>query len=69
MTAVLPETYTVRPPAKEDAETVLALVSAYNTAVVGFADYTLDDAVDALTEPGVEPATDAWLVWRREVRV
>ncbi|TCO23366.1 ribosomal protein S18 acetylase RimI-like enzyme [Kribbella steppae] len=63
MTAVLPDTYTVRPPAKEDAEAVLALVSAYNTAVVGFADYTLDDAVDALTEPGFEPETDGWLVF------
>ncbi len=63
MTAVLPETYTVRPPAKEDAEAILGLVSAYNTAVVGFADYTLDDAVDQLAEPGFDAETDGWLVF------
>jgi len=39
------------------------LVAAYNAAVVGFADYTLDDAVDELTEPGFEPETDGWLVF------
>jgi GNAT superfamily N-acetyltransferase len=63
MTAVLPETHTVRPPSKEDAQAVLELVSAYNTSVVGFADYTLEDAEDELTEPGFEPATDGWLVF------
>ncbi|MFI7060937.1 GNAT family N-acetyltransferase [Kribbella sp. NPDC050124] len=69
MTAVLPETVTVRPPAREDAEAVLALVSAYNTPIVGFADYTLDDAVDALTEPGFVPETDGWLVFDGETPV
>ncbi|WP_328521606.1 GNAT family N-acetyltransferase [Kribbella sp. NBC_00359] len=63
MTAVLPETYTVRPPTKDDAEAVFGLVSAYDTAVLGFPDYTLDDMVDQLTDPGVEPTTDAWLVF------
>ena len=61
MTAVLPDTHTVRPPTKDDAEAVFGLVSAYNTAVLGFADYTLDDMVDQLTDPGFEPATDGWL--------
>ncbi|MFK4089730.1 GNAT family N-acetyltransferase [Kribbella sp. NPDC020789] len=63
MTAVLPDTFTVRPPAEADAPAVFGLVAAYNTAVVGFADYTLDDAVDELTEPGFDPATDGWLVF------
>ncbi|MFF0268778.1 GNAT family N-acetyltransferase [Kribbella sp. NPDC004536] len=63
MTAVLPEKYTVRPPSIEDAQALLDLVSDYNTSVVGFADYTLQDAEDQLTEPGFEPATDGWLVF------
>jgi mycothiol synthase len=63
MTAVLPDTYSVRPPAKEDAEAVFELVAACNTAVIGFADFTLDDVVDELTAPGFEPATDGWLVF------
>jgi mycothiol synthase len=69
MTAALPDSYTVRPPSKEDAEAVFALVAAYNTAVVGFADYTLDDMVDALTEPGFEPSTDGWLALAGDVPV
>ena len=63
MTAVLPSAYTVRPPAKEDAQALLELVSDYNTPVIGFADYTLEDAEDQLTEPGFDPSTDGWLVY------
>ncbi|TDD53558.1 GNAT family N-acetyltransferase [Kribbella antibiotica] len=63
MTAVLPDTFTVRPPTKDDAQAVFDLVAAYNHTVVGFADYTLDDAFDELTEPGFEPETDGWLVF------
>ncbi len=63
MTAVLPDTYTVRPPSEADAQAVFDLVAEYNNSVVGFADYTLDDAVDELTEPGFDPTTDGWLVF------
>ncbi|WP_329476011.1 GNAT family N-acetyltransferase [Kribbella sp. NBC_01484] len=63
MTAVLPDTHTVRPPTKDDAEAVFDLVAAANTAVIGFADYTLDDMIDELTDPGFEPETDGWLVF------
>ncbi len=63
MTAVLPSSYTVRPPTLEDAQAVLELVSDYNISVVGFADYTLDDAQDELSEPGFDPETDGWLVF------
>jgi GNAT superfamily N-acetyltransferase len=63
MTAVLPSSYTVRPPAKEDAQAFLELVSDYNTSVVGFADFTMEDAEDQLSEPGFEPETDGWLVF------
>ncbi|MFF0340833.1 GNAT family N-acetyltransferase [Kribbella sp. NPDC004875] len=62
MTVVLPSSYTVRPPSPRDAQAVLDLVSAYNTAVIGFADYTLEDAEDELSEPGFDPATEGWLV-------
>ncbi|MGZ0146497.1 GNAT family N-acetyltransferase [Kribbella sp. WER1] len=63
MTAVLPEKYTVRPPAKEDAQAILDLVSAYNTSVIGFADWTLDDALDGLTDESFDAARDGWLVF------
>jgi mycothiol synthase len=61
-TAVLPDAYVVRPPEPSDAEAIFSLIAAYNTAVVGFADCTLDDVVDDLTEPGFNRQADAWLV-------
>jgi mycothiol synthase len=61
-TAVLPGAYTVRPPEHGDAEALFELISAYNLAVVGFADCTLDDIADNLAEPGFDCATDGWLV-------
>jgi mycothiol synthase len=63
MTAVLPEGHTVRPPTKEDAQAILDLVSAYNISVIGFADWTLDDAQDGLTSPELDLERDAWLVF------
>lgn len=61
MTAA-PIGYSVRPPTKADAEAILALIAARNIEAVGFADFTLDDMVDELTEPGFDPETDGWLV-------
>lgn len=66
MTVALPVHLTTRRPLPEDAEEIFALVAARNTAVVGFADYTLDDMVDELAEPGFDLATDAWLVHEGE---
>ena len=63
MTAVLPARHTVRPPTKDDAKAAFELVAAANTAVIGFADYTLDDMVDELTDPGFAAETDGWLVF------
>ena len=63
MTAVLPDSHSVRPPTKDDAQAVFELVAAYNTSVIGYADYTLEDATDQLTEPGFDPETDGWLVF------
>jgi hypothetical protein len=53
-TAVLPGAYTVRPPELGDAKALFELISAYNLAVVGFADCTLGDVADKLAEPGFD---------------
>ena len=58
----LPAGHTVRPPHPDDAELILGLVHAYTTAVIGFADYTLDDMRDELARPGFDLERDAWLV-------
>ncbi|QNE22735.1 GNAT family N-acetyltransferase [Kribbella qitaiheensis] len=60
--AVLPDGYTVRPAEPRDAESLFGLLSAYNTAVVGFADCTLEAVADSLVEPGIDHVTDSWLV-------
>ena len=62
MSGDLPVGYTWRRPTGEDAEAIFALVSARNTDVIGFADFTLDDTRDMLSEPGFDPSTDGWLV-------
>ncbi|GAA4417626.1 GNAT family N-acetyltransferase [Actinokineospora soli] len=61
---MLPEGYTERPAALTDAEAVLALVAARNTAAIGFPDYTIEDARNDLDEPGFDRETDSWLVHR-----
>jgi mycothiol synthase len=58
----LPDAYTVRPPEPGDAKAIFNLLSAYNTAVVGFADLTLKDIADSIVEPGFDRVTDGWLV-------
>jgi ribosomal protein S18 acetylase RimI-like enzyme len=62
VTTELPDRYRWRRPTVDDAQAVLGLVGEYNTALVGSADYTLDDARDELTEPGFDPSVDGWLV-------
>lgn len=58
----LPRGCTWRRPTVEDAEAIFALISTRNTDIIGFADYTLDDTRDHLTEPGFDPGFDGWLV-------
>jgi mycothiol synthase len=60
--AALPVGYSVRPPEPVDAQSIFRLRSAYNTAVVGFADYVLEEVADGLVEPGFDRVTDGWLV-------
>lgn len=62
MTSALPEGWTWRRPAPDDAGAVYALVAESNTRVIGQADFTLEDAMDELSEPSFDLATDAWLV-------
>jgi ribosomal protein S18 acetylase RimI-like enzyme len=65
-TAVLPTEYTVRPPVPADSGAIFALVSAYNTAVIGSADCTLADITGGIVDPGFKPLTDGWLVLDRD---
>jgi mycothiol synthase len=58
----LPEGYTWRRARPSDAEAIYALVTGYNTEVIGCGDWTLDDARDELAEPGYTLETDSWLV-------
>ncbi|MGC4942855.1 GNAT family N-acetyltransferase [Kribbella sp. DT2] len=62
MTAALPDHLTFRRPTVADAQEIFALIAARNTAAVGFADLTLGDMTDELSEPGLDLDRDAWLV-------
>lgn len=62
MSDALPAGWTWRRPELPDAEAIWAFVSAHHTAIVGFPDFTLDDARDELSEPGFDAANDGWLV-------
>lgn len=64
MTQGLPEGFTWRRPGApaEEAPAVFGLVAACNEAVIGIADWTLDDAVEQLGDPGFDARHDAWLV-------
>lgn len=62
MTDELPSGCSWRRPTLDDAEAILGLIAAHHTAVVGFADFTLADVRDELTDPGFDPTVDGWLV-------
>ncbi|MGH3648379.1 MAG: GNAT family N-acetyltransferase [Micromonosporaceae bacterium] len=61
-TIALPAGATSRAPRLDDAPRILEFVAGYNTRIVGFADYTLDDVRNELIEPGFNLDTDGWLV-------
>ncbi|HYJ68515.1 MAG TPA: GNAT family N-acetyltransferase [Nocardioidaceae bacterium] len=65
----VPAGYAVRSPEPTDAEVILDLVSAYNSAIVGYADFTLDDVRDDLAEPGFDLTRDAWLAFDSDRRL
>ena len=62
MTTGLPSPWHWRRPTLDDADAIYGLVAAHTTALLGFADVTLDDVRDELGEPGFDPAADGWLV-------
>jgi len=58
----LPVGHVARRPRPADADDLLALAAAYDSAVVGRPDVTADDVRDALTDPRVDPDRGAWVV-------
>jgi mycothiol synthase len=62
MKPALPTGFQWRRPARQDAESIFAVIARHNTPLVGSPDITLADVVDELCEPGFDPSTDAWLV-------
>ena len=54
--------HTLRHPTPDDADAVLAVIVARDVADLGRPDYTLEDLHADWTMPGVDPATDAWVV-------
>ncbi|WP_132145383.1 GNAT family N-acetyltransferase [Kribbella antiqua] len=61
-TAVLPHDCTARPPEPADAEALFDMLAAYNTALIGVADGTVDEVADRIVEPGFDRGTDGFLV-------
>jgi mycothiol synthase len=58
--------HTLRHPSPEDADAVLAVIVARDVADLGRPDYTLEDLHSDWTQPGVDPAADAWVVQQGE---
>ncbi|MFI7127084.1 GNAT family N-acetyltransferase [Nonomuraea sp. NPDC050153] len=53
--------HTLGRPRAEDAAAIHELITAYDTAVIGGPDMTLDDVADELVEPGFDRDKDGWL--------
>jgi len=69
MSEHLPDGCEWRRPTVDDAAAIFDVIAAYNTAVIGSADYTLADTRDQLTEPGLDLNRDAWIVAARDGEV
>ena len=59
---MLPAGYSWRPATLDDAPAIQALIADHDTKVIGYADGTLDDVRNQLTEPGLVIDADTWLV-------
>lgn len=68
-TVVLPDGYIVRSAEPADAEALFDMLAAYNKAVVGFADTTLDEVSYCIDRPGFDRMTDGWLVLAADGRM
>ena len=62
MSAELPVGFQWRRPGRQDAPAIFSVIDSHNTPLVGFADITVMEVRDELSEPGFDPDTDAWLV-------
>ncbi|MGH8866929.1 MAG: GNAT family N-acetyltransferase [Actinomycetes bacterium] len=58
----LPAGLILRAPAAQDAEALLALVHAYDVAMIGHPDFTLEDVHDELSDNRVDLARGSWVV-------
>jgi len=59
--AEVPAGHAVRRPHQTDVGTVFSVFATHNTALLGFADVTVEDIVDNFAEPGFDLEADAWL--------
>ncbi|NRQ38631.1 GNAT family N-acetyltransferase [Nonomuraea sp. NN258] len=56
-------------PTADDAALIHELVAAYDTAIIGAPDMTLDDVADQLVEPGFDLDQDGWLTYDADGRL
>ncbi|MGW6278114.1 GNAT family N-acetyltransferase [Kribbella sp. NPDC055071] len=60
--SALPAGHTFRPMVLADAEVIAAESAAYTSALLGFAKHSPEDVANYLRDPGVNLATDGWVV-------
>ena len=58
----LPAGHTVRPMRQEDAAVIAERSGAYTSALLGFPKHSPEDVANYLRDPGIDPATDGWMV-------
>jgi mycothiol synthase len=58
----LPTGYTVRPMRQEDAALIAERSGRYTSALLGFPKHSPEDVANYLRDPGIDLATDAWVV-------
>jgi mycothiol synthase len=58
----LPAGHTVRPMRQEDAALIADRSGVYTSALLGFAKHSPEDVANYLRDPGIDLATDAWVV-------
>ncbi|MFC0624582.1 GNAT family N-acetyltransferase [Kribbella deserti] len=69
MSESLPAGCTVRLPTTADAPAIYAAVAAYNTAILGYPNTSLNDIAEGLTDPAYDAERDGWLVFDADGRL
>ena len=62
MTVLMPPGYTVRPMRQEDAALIAERSGVYTSALLGFPKHSPEDVANYVRDPGIDLATDAWVV-------